>query len=136
MKKAAFVLWQCIWGLPQTLLGCMLFLACSRYPRSGFHGAVAVHWPQGRAVSLGLFLFAGLEGELLVHEYGHSLQSLLLGPLYLPVILLPSMVWAGLPALGRWRQQKCRPYAWLYTESWANRLGEWATGQPSIGNRA
>lgn len=31
-----------------------------------------------------------LSNQLLVHEYGHTIQSLMLGPLYLAIIGIPS----------------------------------------------
>lgn len=35
----------------------------------------------------------GYSQKLLAHEYGHTIQSLLLGPLYLLVIGIPSVIW-------------------------------------------
>ena len=47
-------------------------------------------------MSMGMFLFLGdHDKHVLVHEYGHSIQSCILGPLYLPVIGIPSLIWAS-----------------------------------------
>ncbi|MBR2085647.1 MAG: hypothetical protein IJ906_00665, partial [Oscillospiraceae bacterium] len=70
---------------------------------------------------------------LLVHEFGHTIQSALLGWLYLPVIALPSTVWFMVPALRKWRHDKQISYYRFYTESWANHLGEKWCGEPSMG---
>lgn len=99
-------------------------------------------------MSLGLFVFVTsepffaskyegkinieeLSNRLLVHEYGHTIQSLILGPLYLIVIGIPSTLWGFLGAKKRKTEQI--PYGAFFTEGWANRLGEWVTGEKSIG---
>ncbi|WP_237558582.1 hypothetical protein, partial [Cellulomonas carbonis] len=55
-----------------------------------------------------------------MHERGHVKQSIYLGWLYLPVIGVPSIIWAGLRRLGLFAG---RSYYSFYTESWADRLG-------------
>jgi len=55
---------------------------------------------------------------------GHTVQSVILGPLFLPVIGLPSLLWAGLPVFRKYRERRSVSYYWLYTERWANFLGE------------
>lgn len=152
MGKALFTLWQLIWGLPQTLLGFILYL--SWLPRAKthfrFHGAIVTEWTAGGGISLGLFVFVSEKASrymqdgrelppaeakqgVLVHEYGHCVQSLLLGPAYLPLVGLPSYLWANLPALRKWRRAQGRSYYSVYPENWANRLGEWATKERSVG---
>ena len=120
-----YVLTQCLWGLPQTLLGLLIFLACPGCSHSTYRGAVVTRWRGSRGLSLGLFVFLpqGADDRLLAHEYGHTLQSLLLGPLYLLVIGLPSLIWAGLPALERRRARRRISYYAFYTERWADRWG-------------
>lgn len=67
------------------------------------------------------------------HEYGHTIQSLLLGPLYLIVIGLPSLVWSRWKRFIRLRREKGIPYFWFYTERWADWLGERITKEKSGG---
>ncbi|MBP5606006.1 MAG: hypothetical protein J6X60_10770, partial [Ruminiclostridium sp.] len=69
-----------------------------------------------------------LSAELCAHEYGHSVQSVLLGPLYLPVIALPSSVWCMAPHCVRKRQHTGRSYYSFYTEKWANSIAGKITG--------
>lgn len=150
MKRYLYVLLQCTWGAPQSLVGAVLYLFHRRSHHLNFHGAAATLWEHRSSVSLGAFVFAAKEsyfdesvnGEhsrnerterLLVHEYGHTIQSLILGPLYLIVIGLPSLLWAGLPIFEKKRRDKGISYHWLYTEKWANILGEAVTKQRSIG---
>jgi len=137
---------QLTWGLPQTLVGAFVFLWKFRYPHYTFHGAIVTRWNRGDSVSLGMFLFVAADPprdpehpkrptwrRTLVHEYGHSVQSLVLGPLYLFVIGLPSFLWAGLPYFSRRRRRKSISYFDFYPERWANAWGERVTKEPSMG---
>lgn len=152
MRRILFTLIQLTWGLPQTLLGFILYLywlprATTRYV---YHGAIVTEWTAGGGISLGLFVFVStkirqqvVDGRVLtaqesqagvrVHEYGHCIQSLLLGPLYLIAVGVPSYLWANLSALRRLRRHKQISYYAVYPEKWANALGEWTTGEKSPG---
>ena len=123
-------LWQWTWGLPQTLAGLLLALRYRRCPHRRVGGALAtLHDGAWGGVSLGMFIFVpgGLKPEreaaLLAHEYGHTFQSALLGPLYLPVVGVPSFLWANLPQCQRWRARRRIPYESRYPENWAEALG-------------
>lgn len=73
-------------------------------------------------ISLGHYAFLSLyqcTGMTINHELGHCRQSMMLGPLYLLVIGLPSIIWAWLGD----RIAPDRSYYWFYTERWADRLG-------------
>ena len=152
MKRILFTALKILWGLPQTLLGLFVYLywlprAKTRY---WYHGARVTEWTTGGGISLGLFVFVSekasryqLNGRILteqesktgvrVHEYGHCVQSLLLGPLYLLAVGVPSYAWANLPALRRLRREKGLSYYAVWPEKQANALGEWATGERSVG---
>lgn len=139
MKKAFYWLWQWTWGLPQNLAGLFVFLRFAKRPHFSYQGAVATVWPNKTgSMSLGMFLFLydGWEPSdhaLLAHEYGHTIQSLLLGPLYLAVIGLPSIVWAGFKPVVKLRRRKQLPYSWLFCERWADRNGrKYAKTAPHI----
>lgn len=143
--RLGFWLLQWTWGLPQNLLGAALALLLARRSRFRFRNALVTRWSAGGSMSLGMFLFLGCaaspsaspeerqsaEQRILVHEYGHSIQSLILGPLYLPVVALPSIVWANFPPLRRYRRTKKISYYRMYQEAWANRLGARVTGRPA-----
>ena len=128
-KTVLYVLWQYTWGILQNLVGTAVFLLYLRRPHFRYRGAVVTIWPiRAGSMSMGryLFLYPGWKPynpRLLAHEYGHTFQSLLLGPLYLPVIGLPSFLWAALPRFERLRREKGVPYAALYTEKWADSWG-------------
>lgn len=127
-----------LWELPQNILGC--FLLCLLAAGGGIR---RIYWEEGRlfvrgraAVSLGAFVFWAVSpGGFLAsqankrHEYGHSVQSRLLGPLYLLLVGLPScarMLYARL-----YRACTGRPWTGYYRgypESWADRLGDRSVG--------
>ena len=146
MGTALYLLAQCTWGLLQTAAGAAVLLRYRRCPRFRCHGAVVTSWPRSDSLSLGVFIFLtdkpprdrrGLvpHGEIsrrmLVHEYGHTVQSLILGPLYLPVVGLPSLLWAQLPPCRRiWREDVS--YFSFFTEKTANSLGELAVKELSM----
>lgn len=72
-------------------------------------------------VSLGdsIFISATASSRIVKHELGHTRQSLILGPLYLIVIGIPSIIWAAIHRA----IAPDKPYNWFYTEAWANKLG-------------
>ena len=129
-KIALYRFWQWTWGLPQTLVGLAMAIKYRRCPRKRVGGAVAtLHDGDWGGVSLGMFIFVpkGLrpdrEAELLSHDYGHTFQSALLGPLYLLLVGVPSFLWANLPRNVQKRSLRHIPYEAHYPENWAEKLG-------------
>jgi hypothetical protein len=130
MKKLLFWIWQWTWGLPQTLVGLIVFLVCRKCPHGTYHGCITTRWNNRGSMGMGMFLFLGCEdAQVRVHEFGHSVQSLILGPLFLPVMGIPSFLWCNIPYFRRMRKEKGISYYRFYPESTANRLGAWATGE-------
>ena len=73
------------------------------------------------SVTLGNYIFLSPRATdtTVRHEWGHTRQSLILGPLYLIVIGIPSIIWASV-------HKKIAPdtsYFDFFTEKWANKLG-------------
>ena len=143
VKTVFYRLWQCTWGFLQTFMGLIIFLINFRARHFCFHGAVFTECKLSSSISLGMFVFIssevwiendskkdGLPKRILVHEYGHTVQSLILGPLYLFVIGIPSLVWGFFGA--KMRNKKQIPYGAFFTEGWANVLGEKVTKEESI----
>jgi hypothetical protein len=98
-----------------------------------YKGSVCTEWKRNVGLSLGLFIFVWPDDtRVCVHEYGHSIQSAVLGPLYLPIIGIPSAIWANLPALQKRRSHQHLSYYRFFPEKWANRLGERVTGDKSL----
>lgn len=123
---------QWTWGIIQNVVGFCVFLANVRRRHFRYNGAVVtVRRSRYGSMGLGMFIFiseSAMNSErrefTLMHEYGHTVQSIILGPLFLPVIGLPSLLWAGLPVFRKYRERRSISYYRLYTERWANFLGE------------
>ena len=140
-----YVFLQWTWGLPQNLAGAVLTLFHRKTDRFRFRNAVVTRWSLHGSMALGMFLFLGtgnsvfrseelrqsIEDRILVHEYGHTIQSVILGPLYLPVVGLPSLIWATVPYFSRLRRAKKISYYSMYQEKWANHLGARITRLPA-----
>jgi hypothetical protein len=123
------------WELPQNLLGAAL-LGIERLTGSALgieheHGRIFVESTRS-AVSLGLFVFWRqgenrwfvLDEHTRAHEYGHTFQSRWLGPLYLPLVGVPSVARVGYAILHReLTGRRWTGYFDGYPENWADRLG-------------
>lgn len=136
MKKFLFISLQCTWGLLPTLLGAIVFLIMIKCPHKLYHSCIDTRWKLNSGLSLGLFIFTPNDEDsetkkVRVHEYGHCIQSIVLGPLFL-IIGFISLVWANHPYYKRIRREKRLPYTACFVESWASKWGEWATGEKAI----
>ena len=130
LRRCVYWLWQCSWGCLQTLAGAVVYVLCAGCRRTWYRCARVTYWRHDSGLSLGGFIFVPERRQTLrVHEYGHTVQSLLLGPLYLPAVGLPSILWAGLPFLSRLRKVRGISYFDRYPESWANTLSARITGE-------
>ena len=151
MKRLIYGLIQCTWGIVQTILGLLVFIIHINDKHYLYYGAVITEWSGKSSVSLGMFVFITkepffydklkesyskeeLSKRLLVHEYGHTIQSLILGPLYLILMGIPSTIWGFLPSLNKFRKYKQISYFSFFTEKWANSLGEKVTHEKSMEN--
>ena len=123
-----------LWELPQNIIGAFLFTFFRLFSDTIIldeDDSLEMFSPMMRgAISLGNFriyaynyAFNSAWYVQLVrrHEKGHRRQSKMLGPLYLIVIGLPSLIWATLHSF-------CKPiskidYYWFYTEKWADKIG-------------
>lgn len=148
MKVILYIVIQCTWGIVQTLLGFMVFLVNIKNKHYFYHGAIVTERNMPSSVSLGMFVFTTtnpmkdkrienkipdeeLSQRLLVHEYGHTIQSLILGPLYLIVMGIPSTLWGFLPYYQKKRNNGVSYFS-FFTEKWANFLGEKVTKEKSM----
>lgn len=130
IKRALFLIWE----LPQNILGALLFIFFAVFSDSVIlddDDSLEMYSPTMRgAISLGIFrvyaykyLGNGARYVELVRKHekeGHRKQSMMLGPLYLIVIGLPSLVWSALHSSVR--RLRTVNYFSFYTEKWADRL--------------
>lgn len=133
VKSFLFYLVQWTWGLPVNLVGGIAYLICTkllgrRWQHFGYARIVYLPWNAG-GLSLGLFIFMKDHHKnkkwtynTRIHEYGHTWQCLLLGPLYYLVVALPSCIWCNF--FEGYRKKHNVSYYKLYCESWANAFGQ------------
>lgn len=110
-----------IWQLPQNLLG-LLFLLFIRGEEKHQLAGVSFYYAKtfNGGISLGKYIIMGYKKEKGVrHEYGHCIQSKILGWFYLPIVGLLSILHAALCV--------CKKHGHSYydfpTERWADKLG-------------
>ena len=136
LQRILFALIMCTWALPQTLIGLGFFIANRKHPRRMYRGCIDTQWNYHGGLSLGLFIFTPPDHQenaplIRVHEYGHCIQSVVLGPLMLFVGIV-SVLWGDLPYYSRLRKDKQLPYTACFAEAWASRWGEKVTGEKAI----
>lgn len=130
-----YLLIQWTWGIVQNVLAASLFVGLCSVKRDRnvffYHGAIVIRWNHPYSMGLGMFIFLGIHSNsqkyndmVLVHEYGHTIQSCILGPLFLLVISIPSLLWASIPYFDSFRSSKKVRYTDFYPEHWASYLGE------------
>lgn len=119
-----------IWQLPQHLLaiiymGYLIMMCRDLGVDSRYKQATVIPCIMTGAITLGNYVFVSINSEYRItakHELGHTIQSKILGPLYLIVIGIPSITYCSLrrlfPSLRR------KNYYNFYTERWANSLSE------------
>lgn len=127
MTVTAIILYALLtlWTLPQSVLGALCFIIQKiRGKRHEHYSGWAPVWVRTDTFcfSLGLFVFTpeNATPSVKMHENGHSIQSAMLGPLYLLAVGIPSVCrfWYK-----RWASKS---YVWYhsgYPENWADRLG-------------
>lgn len=130
IKSTTLYLWQ----FPQNLLAFIIYSILSPvclYKGLYFGKKVILSHSYISSFSLGDYLFikSGSPEEIYIHELGHSIQSLKLGWLYIPIIAIPSIlhnVWRKIRKKfmsTKRRIEYSKTYYDFYTESWASELG-------------
>lgn len=124
MKRTKSVL-KYIWQLPQNIIA-LIYLSYliveNQIPAITKYKGIKVYTKYSSgSVTLGNYIFVSPRAteNTIKHEYGHTRQSLYLGPLYLIIIGIPSILWAMI-------HKTIAPdklYCWFYTEAWADKLG-------------
>lgn len=124
-----------LWEAPQNLLGLIIFIYWFMFRKIKLietERLCLFVQTTDKGVSLGRFVFwtptanrfSHLKDDCKLHEYGHSIQSIIFGPLYLIVIGIPSVmrVWYS------WYYYKRNAIPWnnyykAFPEDWADKLG-------------
>lgn len=110
-----------LWCLPQNILGALLVKITKATKHEDYY---TYNLPWG-SVTLGEYILIAPchqnKPDVIKHEKGHRIQSRILGWFYLPVIGIPSFVWATF--FEGYRRKHNKSYYDFYTEKWANILG-------------
>jgi hypothetical protein len=111
-----------LWQLPQLVLGAAVALALGARRETWRDGVLIMHTKRLLGVSFGpiIIVWEGAGEQTERHELGHSRQSLLLGPLYLLAVGLPSL---AMNLASRRSPRIAAGYYRRWPESWADRLG-------------
>lgn len=143
MKKILFYLIQFTWALPQNLAGLIGFLIFKSKgaKHDGFHNAfityVETEKPFG-GISLGCFIFVNAKRtdewlhDTRIHEFGHTIQSIVLGPTWVFVIGIPSIIWCNFKPICKYRKENDVSYYTIYCEGWANLWGSKFSGEKFV----
>ena len=124
MKNKGYTFLQWTWGFPQTLRGSAVYLVHRKNRHFNYKGACVTEWDKNAGLSLGKFVFIPKKETVLIdHEYGHTLQSLILGPVYLLLVGVPSVIWHRHPRFREKRKKTGKSYYSPVFEKTANRLG-------------
>lgn len=140
MKRISYPLYYLLhltWGILQNIVGFIMYISLiAMNPKRGrfrFNGAFVIGWDSDYSAGIGMFIFIGKVTReyftgILSHEYGHTIQSCILGPFYLFVIGIPSFIWAHGRRFNMNRMSGKYRYSDFYPERWANHLGRRFTG--------
>lgn len=134
MKR--FLLW--IWQFPQNIIGYLMTRRPEHVGMVSVEHMFPVYFTNNvfnSGVCLGDYIILDYQkycgtkfsADAKKHEYGHHIQSLIFGPLYLFIIGLPSVI---RNLYGRYRmndktvEEKLKWYYSGYPERWADKLGK------------
>lgn len=121
IKNILIQVFYFIWQLPQVIVALIMlpFLGKKTFIRKENYCWIYECEKMSGGISLGCFIFlspySAKKEATIRHELGHVKQSHILGPIFLLVIGIPSIMWAWLGD-----DDKC--YYSFYTESWSNHL--------------
>jgi hypothetical protein len=125
MKKTLFYILSFTWGLPLTLVGLIVALVLTmlgyKPKRHGycFYFEVGENWG---GLELGLCFLRDHKscgGQLDAHEFGHTFQNALFGPLFIFLVWIPSARW--------YWSKSSKPYDSMWFEDAATQCGLYAS---------
>lgn len=114
-----------LWQLPQEIIGFFLVLILKgKQTKYGIIGIYTVPNLFHSGISLGDYIIFDSRIEIsetdVLHEYGHQLQSRMLGPLYLLIVGIPSLIGN---IYSRIKKKDNKWYYSRFPENWADKLG-------------
>ena len=115
-----------LWELPQNIVGAIVKTVSNAKFCTTYKDVNVYTWGMMAGLSLGKYIFTPFEEKHMKvpfvqthikHEYGHCMQSKMLGWFYLFVISIPSLLWAA-----TFDVESGTSYYSYYTEKWADGL--------------
>lgn len=128
MKKTVSIILEILlwfWQFPQNITGWLLWLFVFKSHATVRHKGARMMftYQMSGGVTLGKWVFLdaryygyGNAASVMKHEYGHTVQSKILGWLYLPYVGIQSLIHAIFHRKGN--------YSHFWTEKWADRLAD------------
>lgn len=115
--------WKVLWQLPQTLIGALVVLITGAKWNKQYQ-IFETKYKIGVSFGIYIILYEYCGYKEILHEKGHSKQSLYLGPLYLLIIGIPSVIGNVVDRICHKVNEKHS--CWYYSqpwEKWADKLG-------------
>jgi hypothetical protein len=133
IMNSILLIMRCIWELPQNIVGIIVWLIIRhKITRVEIIHKRLFFQTHNFGISLGSFVFWSNSNDAIVsiapknkeHEYGHTIQSLIFGPLYLILVGIPSISRVVYSSIYyRLNKIKWANYYNGYPENWADKLG-------------
>lgn len=134
-KLINIFLW--IWQLPQHIVALLVFAqnkirkgTCEKKDTENIKW-YKIKYISNAGISLGNYIFLDLDRYIsskdVKHEYGHTIQSKILGPFYLIIVGIPSIVRNIFDRLFHKKWSNLQRNIWYYSgypENWADKLGK------------
>lgn len=132
LNKSLYFILSCTWGLPLTLMGCIVALALRIIgikPKRflyGFYFPIA----NGCGFNIGPISIVDKDPDTnhLKHEFGHSIQNCFFGPFIFFLVIIPSVTrfWYReyLVRVKKYEYRELPPYDSTWFEGTATQLGE------------
>jgi hypothetical protein len=114
-----------LWQLPQNILAKFIYFCYKKsISKTQIYKDIMIYYiigfPGGLSLGNHIFVQSDCDDNMVKHEYGHTLQSKMLGWLYLVIVALPSSIMAILTNL---HILKIENYYKHFPENWADKLG-------------
>lgn len=133
IKTILYWIWSWTWGLPATLFGAIVSIICLCQGKKPKHYKGAIYFEafgeDWGGFEAGCFFFVDENTNLSIvkHEWGHSIQNLILGPLMPFVVDIPSAIryWFR-EYVYKYDESTYKllpPYDAFWVEAWATTLG-------------
>ena len=132
LSRTLYLLLSFTWGLPLTLIGCVVALALRIVgikPKRFLYGYY-FHITNSSGFNMGPFAIVSKDSDeyLLKHEFGHSIQNCFFGPFVFLLVVIPSVIrfWYReyLVSVKKYSYKDLPPYDSIWFEGTATKLGE------------